>query len=100
MIRLLVNEHLLSIVFLLGSLVRSFAAPPPAPDWTMDGKFGIFIHWGLYAVPAAGREWYPRTMYNRGDPLFEHRCIPFCDGTVVRENRPVCESLIVFKGLI
>lgn len=34
------------------------------PEWIMDGKFGIFIHWGLYSVPAAGSEWYPRHMYN------------------------------------
>ena len=42
------------------------------PEWNMDGKFGIFIHWGAYAVPAAGSEWYPRNMYNRDNPLFEH----------------------------
>lgn len=34
------------------------------PEWLMDGKFGIFIHWGVYSVPAAGSEWYPRHMYN------------------------------------
>ena len=22
------------------------------PDWFHDAKFGIFIHWGVYAVPA------------------------------------------------
>ena len=42
------------------------------PKWNMDDKFGIFIHWGVYAVPAAGSEWYPRNMYNKDDPLFEH----------------------------
>ena len=26
------------------------------PDWFHDAKFGIFIHWGLYSVPA----WAPR----------------------------------------
>ena len=34
------------------------------PEWFMDAKFGIFIHWGLYSVPASGSEWYPRHMYN------------------------------------
>ncbi len=34
------------------------------PQWFVDGKFGIFIHWGVYSVPAAGSEWYPRHMYN------------------------------------
>jgi alpha-L-fucosidase len=33
------------------------------PQWYQDGKFGIFIHWGLYCVPAFGNEWYPRNMY-------------------------------------
>ena len=33
------------------------------PDWFKDDKFGIFIHWGLYAVPAFDNEWYPRFMY-------------------------------------
>ncbi len=33
------------------------------PRWFTNGKFGIFIHWGVYSVPAAGSEWYPRHMY-------------------------------------
>jgi alpha-L-fucosidase len=24
----------------------------PAPEWFGDAKFGIFVHWGLYSVPA------------------------------------------------
>src|SRR5947209_5291794 len=27
------------------------------PEWFQDAKFGIFIHWGLYSVPA----WAPTT---------------------------------------
>ncbi len=23
----------------------------PVPTWFTDAKFGIFIHWGVYAVP-------------------------------------------------
>ena len=26
----------------------------PIPQWYIDAKFGIFIHWGLYSVPAWG----------------------------------------------
>ena len=37
-----------------------------APEWYKDAKFGIFIHWGVYSVPAFGNEWYPRNMYVRG----------------------------------
>ncbi|WP_146524592.1 alpha-L-fucosidase [Novipirellula artificiosorum] len=33
------------------------------PQWYKDAKLGIFIHWGVYAVPAYGSEWYPRNMY-------------------------------------
>lgn len=42
------------------------------PGWYEDGKFGIFIHWGVYAVPAFGNEWYPRNMYLEGSAEFEH----------------------------
>ena len=42
------------------------------PKWYQDAKFGIFIHWGVYSVPAFGNEWYPRNMYLRGTPEFEH----------------------------
>ncbi|MFC1763064.1 alpha-L-fucosidase [Planctomycetota bacterium] len=42
------------------------------PAWYQDAKFGIFIHWGPYAVPAHGSEWYPRNMYNRDSSLFAH----------------------------
>ena len=42
------------------------------PQWYVNGKFGIFIHWGLYSVPAFGNEWYPRNMYLTGTPEYEH----------------------------
>jgi alpha-L-fucosidase len=42
------------------------------PHWYQDAKFGIFIHWGLYCVPAFGNEWYPRNMYLPGSSEFEH----------------------------
>ncbi len=46
------------------------------PQWYKDAKFGIFIHWGVYSVPAFGSEWYPRQMYidveRRGDNFYQH----------------------------
>jgi alpha-L-fucosidase len=46
------------------------------PQWYQDAKFGIFIHWGAYSVPAYGSEWYPRQMYinrpRRGDNFFDY----------------------------
>ena len=26
----------------------------PVPQWFVDAKFGIFVHWGLYSVPSWG----------------------------------------------
>lgn len=34
------------------------------PDWFRDAKFGIFLHWGVYAVPAYMSEKYPPGIYN------------------------------------
>lgn len=50
---------------------ESLAAYQP-PQWYKDAKFGIFIHWGVYSVPAFGSEWYSRNMYIQGSPEFEH----------------------------
>lgn len=33
------------------------------PSWFVPAKFGIFIHWGLYSIPARINEWYERHMY-------------------------------------
>jgi len=35
------------------------------PQWYKDAKFGIFIHWGAYSVPAIDRG-------RRGDNFFKH----------------------------
>ena len=43
-----------------------------APEWYKDAKFGIFIHWGVYSVPAFGNEWYPRSMYSAGSDEYKH----------------------------
>lgn len=43
-----------------------------APEWYQNAKFGIFIHWGIYSVPAFGSEWYSRNMYIQGSPEYEH----------------------------
>lgn len=42
----------------------------PVPTWYQDAKFGIFIHWGVYSVPAYGKkgtyaEWYWNSMQNK-----------------------------------
>lgn len=42
------------------------------PDWYKDAKFGIFIHWGVFAVPAFNNEWYSRNMYIEDSPEFAY----------------------------
>ncbi len=42
----------------------------PCPQWFLDAKFGVFIHWGVYSVPAWGKvgeyaEWYWSKMANK-----------------------------------
>ena len=42
----------------------------PVPEWFSKGKFGIFIHWGVYAVPAYTvkgnySEWYQHQLHNK-----------------------------------
>ena len=49
----------------------------PIPTWFQNAKFGIFIHWGLYSVPAWSpkgtyAEWYQywldnKTLFGNGD---------------------------------
>ena len=42
------------------------------PGWYMRDKLGVFIHWGIYSVPAFGNEWYSRGMYDETVREFEH----------------------------
>lgn len=46
----------------------------PIPGWYENAKFGIFIHWGLYSVPA----WAPNTgdVYSRYSEWYWHRINP------------------------
>lgn len=52
----------------------------PTPSWYTDAKFGIFIHWGLYSVPAWGpietesiydkyAEWYWYKLLDEKSPV-------------------------------
>ncbi len=42
------------------------------PDWYYRDKLGVFIHWGIYSVPAFGNEWYSRAMYDKNEREFNH----------------------------
>jgi alpha-L-fucosidase len=69
---------------------RQFEHPTPA--WFQDAKLGIFVHWGVYSVPAWAEptgalgtiddvewfkhnpyaEWYYNTMRIEGSPAHQH----------------------------
>ena len=42
------------------------------PEWYAQAKFGLFVHWGVYSVPAYFNEWYSREMYQKGHPARVH----------------------------
>ncbi|MFI3169699.1 MAG: alpha-L-fucosidase [Faecalibacterium sp.] len=42
------------------------------PKWYQNDKFGIFIHWGIYAVPAFGNEWYARHVYRKNSAEYKY----------------------------
>ncbi|MCL2321899.1 MAG: alpha-L-fucosidase [Oscillospiraceae bacterium] len=44
----------------------------PVPSWYKNSKFGIFIHYGVYSVPAYNNEWYPRNMYIEDSDEYNH----------------------------
>jgi alpha-L-fucosidase len=48
---------------------KALALSPADMQWWLDAKFGMFIHWGLYAIPAQG-EWY---MNDKKVPADEYR---------------------------
>jgi alpha-L-fucosidase len=50
------------------------------PQWYKDAKFGIFIHWGVYSVPAAENEWYPRNMYDPKSGAYKNFREHFANG--------------------
>lgn len=48
----------------------------PTPDWYDQAKFGIFVHWGVYSVPAWGpkgqyAEWYWHSMQDHNGPTWK-----------------------------
>ncbi|MFZ1080963.1 MAG: alpha-L-fucosidase, partial [Candidatus Kryptoniota bacterium] len=62
--------RLIAIIFLFLSSAYAGQHPDNRMQWWRDARFGMFIHWGIYAVPAKG-EWYmtdghvPRPEYEK-----------------------------------
>src|SRR5512135_3090614 len=76
-------RKLLQLLILLvgGAAACGYAAPPALETaserdarmaWFRDARFGLFIHWGVYAVPAG--EWNGKTNY--GEWFLEETKMP------------------------
>ena len=65
------------------------------PQWYKDAKFGIFIHWGVYSVPAAENEWYPRNMYYPREGAYKDFRARFVNGD---ESRGYKDLIPLFKA--
>lgn len=46
-------------------------ATHPVPDWYREKRLGIFLHWGVFSVPAY-HDWYARNMYIEGSEEYEY----------------------------
>jgi alpha-L-fucosidase len=61
---------LLIIIILFTTTSSSFAQPAESRiAWWQEASFGMFIHWGLYSIPARG-EWM---MYQEHVPIEEYK---------------------------
>jgi len=65
------------------------------PQWYKDAKFGIFIHWGVYAVAAAENEWYPRNVYQPREGAYKHFRDNFAKGD---ESKGYKDLIPLFKA--
>jgi alpha-L-fucosidase len=65
------------------------------PQWYKDAKFGIFIHWGVYSVPAAENEWYPRNMYRPSEGAYKNFREHFAHGD---ESKGYKDLIPLFKA--
>jgi alpha-L-fucosidase len=65
------------------------------PQWYKDAKFGIFIHWGVYSVPAAENEWYPRNMYRPNEGAYKNFRQHFANGD---ESKGYKDLIPLFKA--
>jgi alpha-L-fucosidase len=57
-----------------GSRQRPGARQDPRLDWWRDARFGMFIHWGLYAIPAG--EWQGQRIPGIGEWIMYRARVP------------------------
>ncbi len=75
--------HVMAGLLSLATLASSAQTPAPRPpdparekrlEWFRDAKYGLFIHWGLYAIPAG--EWQGKRSLGLGEWIMNRSKIP------------------------
>ena len=69
----------------------------PTPEWFTDAKFGIFIHWGVYSVPAWGSkgsysEWYWKNMEDKNGETYKHHIKTYGGGFLYQDFAPMFKA--------
>lgn len=74
------KKHRLIIPLAISALSSALQAGEVSADrlqWFKDARFGMFIHWGVYAVPAG--EWQGKSVPGIGEWIMKHDRIPVAD---------------------
>ena len=82
----------------------------PLPGWFADAKLGIFIHWGVFSIPAWApmtggmfdqpdpfrntpyTEWYLNSLALEGSPVQAHHRETYGDGLLLRRVRAAVQG--------
>jgi alpha-L-fucosidase len=93
------KNWILAAMLLLGLLATPVRAADPADDglfketkeqrdarmkWWREARFGMFIHWGLYAVP--GGEWKGKQIGSIGEWIMNNAQIPVAEYEQLRDQ--------------
>jgi len=76
------SARLLSTFLVIAALCPAAAQTPEQVrekrlQWWREARFGMFIHWGLYAVPAG--EWKGKPIAGRGEWIMNRAKIPVAE---------------------
>jgi len=69
----------------------------PTPAWLAEGRFGIFIHWGVYSVPAWApkgqyAEWYWNHMQNKKGATWKHHATTYGEDFKYEQFAPMFKA--------
>ncbi|MDX9975917.1 MAG: alpha-L-fucosidase [FCB group bacterium] len=69
----------------------------PTPQWFEDAKFGVFIHWGVYSVPAWGpkdkySEWYWRDMEDKEGDTWKYHVATYGENFKYQDFAPMFKA--------